>query len=259
MRRLWNFNSGVGRRGVRAHPLCQQLDPFAKVHIVPRNCMPISHFVSEYRLPFSLRMRTATSTFITAPPCLCVHCRLGLKKMANRGVDDACRVELLHFRTTHLFPFVMVLTIPLFVASLRIFYKLLKQCARRKNVLLQLNNPPWIWTIFSAFTQRLFGALQLDPTDHAWQDASPRVETWFSDHTRLRSCHFTRVVTLGPAVQFWENQLRSRWQDYIDPNVDVDFVIVYPMPADAHPGFSGASHPGTESHPSVLLHDHDDP
>ena len=91
-------------------------------------------------------------------------------------------------------------------------------------------------TEFSEFTQRLFGALQLDPSDPAWREPPLQVETWYSDHTRLRLSRFTRVVALSSSVQFWEDQLRQRWQDWLDPNTEVDFVIVYPLPADVEQG-----------------------
>ena len=88
----------------------------------------------------------------------------------------------------------------------------------------------------SIFVQQLFEALNLDQSDNSWQDAQLHVETWFSDHVNFRTSHFTRTVALGPLVRFWEQQLRLRWLDYVDPLSDVEFVLVHPLPEDVERG-----------------------
>ena len=116
------------------------------------------------------------------------------------------------------------------------FLQAVDSSRQTQNNMGPIEGQPLELTEFSEFTQRLFGALQLDPHDPAWRDAPLHVETWYSDHTRLRLSRFTRVVTLSPAIQFWEDQLRRRWQDWLDPQTDVEFVIVYPLPVDVEQG-----------------------
>lgn len=61
------------------------------------------------------------------------------------------------------------------------------------------------------------------------------VHTWFSDADRMpRSDHY-RAVLLGHLPMNWPFEIINRWQDWIDPNIDVTLQLVQPQPSGGNP------------------------
>ena len=56
------------------------------------------------------------------------------------------------------------------------------------------------------------------------------VETWFCDHSRYPRTHRGREVQLPPDQGSWRDALLRKWQDMIDPNVEVYIYVVAPTP-----------------------------
>eukprot|EP00435_Cladocopium_sp_Y103_P064081 s141_g25.t1 len=77
----------------------------------------------------------------------------------------------------------------------------------------------------------IFRARDADP-QHL-QSPRLQIETWYTDHTRVRRCHQSRLVQLGEIPGHWERQIQQHWRDHLDPFRDIEFYIVHPHPEDA--------------------------
>ena len=68
----------------------------------------------------------------------------------------------------------------------------------------------------------------------AWQDGTLRhviVETWYVNHQMLYpTCLQSRQVHLNEHFHLWEQQIKARWADQIDPAQEVELLLVTPPP-----------------------------
>ena len=58
--------------------------------------------------------------------------------------------------------------------------------------------------------------------------ASAPIITWFVDRRGLPICTQSRRVHLSDQFQTWENLIRTTWQDFIDPGVELEMHVVDP-------------------------------
>ena len=87
---------------------------------------------------------------------------------------------------------------------------------------------------FSPFIQNLYDAwLNLAVDGPGGLEAVLRVETWFLESGYIRHNDEHRDVVLGEDFWNWELTFQRRWQDMINPAVDVDYVLVTPTPVTA--------------------------
>eukprot|EP00435_Cladocopium_sp_Y103_P038877 s1387_g10.t1 len=77
----------------------------------------------------------------------------------------------------------------------------------------------------------IFRARDADPQH--FQDTRLQIESWYTDHTRVRRCHQSRLIQLGEIPGHWERQIQQHWRDHLDPFRDIEFYIVHPHPEDA--------------------------
>ena len=56
------------------------------------------------------------------------------------------------------------------------------------------------------------------------------IETWFCDHDRFPRTDRSREVLLPPDQDSWKQAILDKWQDMIDPAVDVLLYVVAPQP-----------------------------
>ena len=65
-----------------------------------------------------------------------------------------------------------------------------------------------------------------------WENEAPSapIITWFVDHRGLPICTQSRRVHLSDQFQTWENLIRTTWQDFIDPGVELEMHVVDPSP-----------------------------
>ena len=90
----------------------------------------------------------------------------------------------------------------------------------------------------SEFVQDLHHARNL--VAFSWQDQLQRqtyVVTWFVDHRfHYPICDASRRVLLDHRYHEWEQQIRDRWADSIDPALPVEIELVMPAPPRLEPG-----------------------
>ena len=62
-----------------------------------------------------------------------------------------------------------------------------------------------------------------------------RVETWYTDHSRVQHCLSSRIVVLGSDPSSWVNDILAAWRDLVLPAFDIQIVAVLPMTDDQAP------------------------
>eukprot|EP00435_Cladocopium_sp_Y103_P026725 s1573_g6.t1 len=58
------------------------------------------------------------------------------------------------------------------------------------------------------------------------------IVTWCLQADRVRMNDEARLAMLADDFHLWESQIQRIWTDILDPNIDVDFTIVWPSPDD---------------------------
>ena len=86
----------------------------------------------------------------------------------------------------------------------------------------------------SAFVQQLHAIWdQFAALGPAHLERLLRVESWYLDGRYVPFLDEHRNVLLGDDFWTWETSLVQRWNDFVIPGVEVDFVIVTPSPSTA--------------------------
>ena len=88
--------------------------------------------------------------------------------------------------------------------------------------------PSWVqelWPIWQDFARPGPGAVEY----------LARVETWYTDHSRVQHCLSSRIVVLGSDPTSWVTDMVAAWRDLILPGHDVQIVAVQPMTDDQAP------------------------
>lgn len=62
-----------------------------------------------------------------------------------------------------------------------------------------------------------------------------RVETWYTDHSRVQHCLSSRIVVLGSDPSSWVTDILAAWRDLVVPGFDIQIVAVLPMTEDQAP------------------------
>ena len=62
-----------------------------------------------------------------------------------------------------------------------------------------------------------------------------RVETWYTDHSRVQHCLSSRIVVLGSDPSSWVTDILAAWRDLVVPGFDIQIVAVLPMTDDQAP------------------------
>ena len=85
------------------------------------------------------------------------------------------------------------------------------------------------------FIQDLYGSwLELATDGPGGMEAILKVETWYLEGGYIRHNDEQRQVVLGEDYWEWEAALQRRWRDLINPDLEVDYVVVSPAPATAN-------------------------
>ena len=63
-----------------------------------------------------------------------------------------------------------------------------------------------------------------------------RIESWFLHHTTHTKCHASRITLLSADFTRWRSQLAATWQDRVQDNEALVFVLVSPEPEDSAAG-----------------------
>ena len=87
--------------------------------------------------------------------------------------------------------------------------------------------PEHIQDLYAQWSQRAF----------AWagEIAASNVVTWLVDHRHFLHCYAGRIVTLYEDFDSWEQRIKNAWQDMLDPNVQLEFHTVTPLPPRLEP------------------------
>ena len=88
--------------------------------------------------------------------------------------------------------------------------------------------PSWIqelWPIWQQFARPGPGAVEY----------MARVETWYTDHSRVQHCLSSRIVILGADPTSWVTDILAAWRDLVLPGHDIQIVAVLPMTDDQAP------------------------